>query len=97
MARPNLQSIQDVLSQLTSGFENKSAYRLALVQNAWRNLLGEEATQKVLKFSLHQGVLHVQCHSDSLRHELTMQRSRLLLALNEALEGVVHLEDIALR
>ncbi|MDA8787730.1 DUF721 domain-containing protein [Schleiferiaceae bacterium] len=97
MARPNLQSIQAVLGDLTSPFKDKSAYQLALVQNAWRQILGEEAFQKVQKFSLHQGILHVHCHSDSLRHELSLQRSRLLLALNEALDGQVILEELALR
>ena len=97
MPRPNLQSIHDVLVQLTEGYQDKSAYHLALVQNAWRQVLGDEATQKVQKFSLHQGVLHVHCHSDSLRHELSMQRSRLLQALNEALAGAVVLGEIALR
>ena len=97
MARPNLQSIHDVLGQLTEGYQDKTAFQLALVQNAWRSLLGEEATQKVQKFSLHNGVLHVRCHSDSLRHELSMQRSRLIQALNESLAGEVVLEEIALR
>ncbi|MDG1253246.1 MAG: DciA family protein [Schleiferiaceae bacterium] len=97
MARPNLQSIQSILGDLTDPFKDKSAYKLALVQNAWRQILGEEAYHKVQKFSLHEGVLHVHCQSDSLRHELSLQRSRLLLALNEALDSQVNLEEIALR
>jgi len=31
-----------------------------------------------------------------LRHELSLQRSRLLVALNEALEGEVVIEELAL-
>ena len=94
--RPQLQSLQDALGGLTEGFKKKPAYQLALVQNAWQATLGEAATQKVQKFSLHQGVLHVHLQSDSLRHELSLQRSRLLVALNEALEGQVVLEELAL-
>ena len=94
--RPQLQSIQDTLGSITSGYKNKPAYQLALVTNAWQATLGEAATQKVQKFSLHQGVLHVHLQSDSLRHELSLQRSRLLVALNEALEGEVVIEELAL-
>ena len=94
--RPQLQSLHDALSSLTGGFKDKPAYQLALVKNAWQSTLGEAATQKVQKFSLHQGVLHVHLQSDSLRHELSLQRSRLLKALNDALVGEVVLEELAL-
>jgi len=94
--RPQLQSLQDALSTLTDRFKDKPAYQLALVKNAWQATLGEAATQKVHKFSMHEGVLHVHLQSDSLRHELSLQRSRLLVALNEALDGAVVLEELAL-
>jgi hypothetical protein len=94
--RPQLQSIQEALGNFTSEYENKPAYQLALVQNAWQNTLGEAATHKVQKFSLHDGILHVYFQSDSLRHELSLQRSRLLIALNEALVGKVVLVELAL-
>ena len=94
--RPQLESIQETLGSITSAFKHKPAYQLALIQNAWQATLGEAATQKVQKFSLHQGVLHVHLQSDSLRHELSLQRSRLLVALNEALAGEVVLGELAL-
>ena len=97
MKKPQLQSIQQALGDLTAPFKDKPAYRLALVENAWRSLLGEGATQKVRSFSIHQEVLHVHCSSDSLRHELSFQRTRLLEALNEALAGQIVLKDLALR
>lgn len=95
--RPQLQSIQETLESITSSYKNNPAYQLALVQNAWSATLGEGATQKVHTFSVHQGVLHVHFHSDSLRHELSLQRSRLLVALNEALKGQIVLKDLVLQ
>jgi len=94
--RPQLQSIQEALGNFISDYENKPAYQLALVQNAWHSTLGEAATHKVQKFRLHEGILHVHFQSDSLRHELSLQRSRLLIALNEALGGKVVLKQLAL-
>ena len=76
MTKPDLKSIAEIIGSFKVPFQNKNAYKLGLIENAWIEILGEQAYQKVRKFSLKNGILYVNCDSNSLRHELGMQKKR---------------------
>ncbi|CAI8278318.1 MAG: Uncharacterised protein [Owenweeksia sp. TMED14] len=96
MSIPKLKSLSEVLNTFTKPFKNKKEYKIALVENAWKEILGEQAHQKVRKFSIKDQTLYVTCESNSLRHELSMQKRRLLDALNEKLQDEPQIESLVL-
>lgn len=96
MTKPDLKSIAEIIGSFKVPFQNKNAYKLGLIENAWIEILGEQAYQKVRKFSLKNGILYVNCDSNSLRHELGMQKKRLLDALNEKNDQEIVISEIVL-
>tara|TARA_B100000768_G_C11110493_1_gene303013 strand:- start:336 stop:629 length:294 start_codon:yes stop_codon:yes gene_type:complete len=96
MSKPDLKSITQIISSFKEPFQHKDAYKLGLIENAWIEILGEQAYQKVRKFSIKNGTLYVSCDSNSLRHELSMQKKRLLHALNEKIDQEIVISKIIL-
>ncbi len=96
MLRPDLKSIAEVISSIKEPFQHKNSYKLGLIENAWIEILGEQAYQKVRKFSIKKETLYVSCDSNSLRHELSMQKKRLLNALNEKIDQEIVISEIIL-
>ena len=94
--RPNLESLSSILGHITKPFEKDPAYQLALCQTAWVSTLGEGSDTMVRKFVLNDGILTVYCKSDAFRHELSAEKTKLLSALNESIDGF-ELSEIQLR
>jgi predicted nucleic acid-binding Zn ribbon protein len=94
MTKPDLKSIAEIIGSFKLPFQNKSAYKLGIIENAWIEILGEQAYQKVRKFSVKNGILYVYCDSNSLRHELGMQKKRLLDALNKKIDQELVISDV---
>ena len=95
--RPNLEGIDGILSRLIAPHRHKPAFQLALVQRAWRSVLGSAAELKTRKLAFADGVVTAYLNSDSLRHELRAQRERLLEALREELRDELELTDLILK
>lgn len=96
MNKPDLRGISEILKVFKDPFRDKNAYKLGLVQNAWIEILGNQAFQKVGKFSLKGEILYVKCDSNSLRHELSMQKTRLIHAIQVKLGEEVNISEIIL-
>ncbi|MEN9431580.1 MAG: hypothetical protein RL206_499 [Bacteroidota bacterium] len=97
MPRPNLEGFGDILSRLLAPHLHKPAFQLALCQNAWRTLLGEAAVQKTRKLTFSDGILIAYLNSDSLRHELRAQQTRLLQGLQEELKDQLEIKELVLK
>jgi predicted nucleic acid-binding Zn ribbon protein len=97
MPRPNLEGLGDVLSRMIAAHRHKPAFQLALCTNAWRALLGELAVQKTRKLTFSDGTLTAYLQSDSLRHELSAQRQRLLEGLQEELKDQLVINELILK
>tara|TARA_Y100000389_G_C17321350_1_gene443218 strand:- start:84 stop:377 length:294 start_codon:yes stop_codon:yes gene_type:complete len=96
MNKPDLKGISDILKIFKDSYKDKHAYKLGLVQNAWIEILGNQAFQKVQKFSLKGEILYVKCSSNSLRHELSMQKTRLINAMQIKLGEEININEIIL-
>ena len=97
MPRPSLEGIDGILSRMLADHRHKPAFQLALCSNAWRALLGEAAVQKTRKLAFSEGRLTVYLASDSLRHELRAQQSRLLSGLQEELKDQLEIKELVLK
>lgn len=97
MPRPNLEGIDGIVSRMLADHRHKPAFQLALCSNAWRALLGEAGVQKTRKMAFTDGRLTVFLTSDSLRHELRAQQSRLLQGLQEELKDQLEIKELILK
>ena len=97
MPRPNLEGLDGLLSRMLAPHRHKPAFQLALCTNAWRELLGEAAHNKTRKLSYSDGRLTAYLTSDSLRHELRAQQTRLLQGLQDELRDQLEIKELILK
>ncbi len=97
MPRPNLEGLVGILSRMLAPHRHKPAFQLAWCANAWRALWGEAAQQKTRKLAFSDGRLTAYLTSDSLRHELRAQQTRLLQGLQEELQDQLEIKELILK
>lgn len=97
MPRPNLEGLGDVLSRMIAPHRHKPAFQLALCQVAWQSLLGNASVLKTRKLTYADGTLTAYLNSDSLRHELRAQQSRLLQCLQEELKDQLEIRELVIK
>ncbi len=95
--RPNLRDMGDVMQQITGHLKDRPGYHLAACNQALHQLLGEGNHAGIRKVHLRDNTLVLYLKSDALRHELSMQKTHLLVAINESLDGVMTLEGVELK
>ena len=86
--RPNLRDMGDVMQQITGHLKDRPGFHLAACNQALHQLLGEGNHAGIRKVHLRDNTLVLYLKSDALRHELSMQKTHLLVAINESLDAV---------
>lgn len=86
MKKSNEQSLGDAIKSFLKHHELNGKLAEAEVVAAWSKVLGPAIDRRTTKIRLAEGgVVHVTLTSSSLRQELSMQRTKLVDALNESI------------
>jgi len=93
MAFKSEQSLKSVLHSLFSQYKNENGVSSTRVQAIYRQTMGDYISNHTTKIFLKNSILYLYIDVPSLRHELTMGKSKLLNILNEAL-GEVQIKEI---
>ncbi len=93
MERKQSQSIGDVLRLAFQDncMQDRLDERKAI--DVWASIVGPDLAAQCMRPTVRDGIMNVGVRNASLRHELTMNRSRLCQAINSAL-GRVIIEEI---
>jgi predicted nucleic acid-binding Zn ribbon protein len=94
MRRKNEQSIGDVLKDMFKEYGLERKYQRAEIEHVWNDLLGPSVAKVTSKVYLRDGKLTVFLDSTLVKQELSMMRTRLVSALNEAMGSEVVREVI---
>jgi predicted nucleic acid-binding Zn ribbon protein len=94
MQHKNAQSIGEAISQFLK--ENKLDRRFdeTHLVSAWEAVLGKSVANYTKSLFIKNRVLYAQINSSVLRHELQMNRERILLRLNEYVGREVIIEIV---
>ncbi|MEY3322797.1 MAG: hypothetical protein RLZZ417_2380 [Bacteroidota bacterium] len=87
------QSLKSVLHDLFSQYKNENGVSSARVQAVFKQTMGDYIANHTTKIFLKNSVLYLYIDVPSLRHELSMGKSKLINILNEAL-GEVQIKEI---
>lgn len=86
MKRSNEQSLGDAIKAFIRKHELSGKLAEAEVVAAWSKVLGPAIDRRTEKIRLHKdGKVYVTLNSSALRQELSMQRTKLVEALNESI------------
>ena len=85
MRRKNEQPIGEVLKDMFKQYGLERKYQQAEIGYVWNSLLGPSVANVTSRVVLKNGLLTVFLDSTLVKHELSMMRSRLIVALNEAM------------
>lgn len=91
MKRTEPLSITDILKEALSeqNLEDKLLERKALA--VWTDIVGPEINRKTIERRVRNGTMAVRISSAPLRNELSMRRSIIIAALNQALgKEIIH-------
>lgn len=95
MKKSNEQSLGDAIRQFLKHHELNGKLAEAEIVAAWSKVLGPAIDRRTTKIRLESGgVVYVTLDSSSLRQELSMQRTKLVDALNESIGKVLVKEVI---
>ncbi len=85
MAFKTEQSLKSVLLALISQYRNENGISSTMVQAIYRQIMGDYISNHTTRIYLKNDILYLYIDVPSLRHELSLGKSKLLNMLNESI------------
>jgi len=85
MAFKTEQSLKSVLQALFSQYRNENGISSTMVQAIYRQIMGDYISNHTTRIYLKNDILYLYIDVPSLRHELSLGKSKLLNMLNESI------------
>ncbi len=85
MAFKTEQSLKSVLLALISQYRNENGISSTRVQAIYRQIMGDYISNHTTRIYLKNDILYLYIDVPSLRHELSLGKSKLLNMLNESI------------
>lgn len=89
----NEQTLKEVLLQVINTPQIKDKYLLLSIEDAWKKCFGPTIQEYTREIRFRSGVLTVVISSAPLRHELTLNKEKIINIMNETLQAN-HIEKV---
>jgi len=83
----NEQTIKEILLQLVASPQLRDKYLLLRIKDAWSRCFGPTIQAYTTDIRYREGLLTVVISSAPLRHELSLNKEKIIRIMNETLEG----------
>ena len=91
----NEQTLKEVLLQVVGSPKIKDKYLLLSIKDAWKTCFGPTIQQYTSELRFREGILTATITSAPLRHELSLNKEKIIRIMNETLQSdhikVVHI------
>ncbi len=77
------QTSNSAIKNLIRGLGLEEGLLIAKLEDIWKKMMGETISKHTLRMSIENRILFVQLDSATLRHELNLNQSKILSAINQ--------------
>lgn len=89
-------TIKEAMESLIKAYQLQGKYDETKILASWEKVMGKTIAQHTTNIFIKQGKLFVKIDSSTLRHELSMNKSKMIDLLNEDAEQEVVKEIVLL-
>ncbi len=82
MSAHNEKTIKQAIDEMLRAYHLDDGMREAKVKEAWQKLMGKIILKHTIELRLKNHVLHVKLNSSVVRHELSMERTKIIEQIN---------------